>query len=120
MMKKSVIFAFLILCFSAAAAFSQTPVVASNIVKVNLSQAEIDKIVKKVTKNEALFRRALNVYAFDRFATVQTIGIGGNITGTYKRDSYLTFNDAGERFEKITFAPVSTLTEMEISVEDID
>ena len=46
--------------------------------------------------------------------------MGGQITGTYRRDSFLTFKDSGERVEKILFNPVSTLTEVSISAEDID
>jgi hypothetical protein len=46
--------------------------------------------------------------------------MGGQITGTYRRDSFLTFKDSGERVEKILFNPVSTLTEVSVSAEDID
>ncbi|MEO7673902.1 MAG: hypothetical protein ABIU09_07475 [Pyrinomonadaceae bacterium] len=116
-MKKSLSSAFVFVCLLSVSVFGQT---TSKIVKTDLSPAEIDRIVKKFTQNEALFRQALNVYAFNRFATMQTVGLGGNITGMYKRDSYLTFNEAGDRFEKILFAPVSTMTEIVITVADIE
>jgi hypothetical protein len=116
MMKKLLSLILVLVCLSVVSAFGQ----ASSVVKTDLSQAEIDRIVKKFTQNEALFRQALNVYAFNRYATMQTVGMGGQISGTFKRDSYLTFNEAGERFEKILFAPISTVTEISISVEDID
>ena len=116
-MKKLTLLFLIMACLSATAALGQEP---SNLVKNDLSQPEIDRIIKKFTQNEFLFRQALNVYAFNRYATMQTVGMGGQITGTFKRDSYLTFNEAGERFEKILFAPVSTVTEVQISVEDID
>lgn len=106
----------ILLVLLAVSAFPQP----SNIVKQELSQAEIDRIVKKLTQNEALFRQALNVYAFNRYATIQTIGMGGQITGTYRRDSFLTFSEAGDRFERILFAPVSTLTEISVSAADIE
>lgn len=115
-MKKLVIIAALTIC-SIGTALGQN---ASAITKHDLSQAEVDRIVRKFTQNEALFRQALNVYAFNRNATIQTIGMGGQITGTYKRDSYLTFSEAGERFEKILFAPVSTLTEITVTAADIE
>jgi hypothetical protein len=114
---RTFLFALTVFCLSAFAAIAQTP---SNIVKGNLSQAEIDRIVKTFTKNESDFRQALNYYAFNRNATIQTVGMGGQITGTYRRDSFLTFKDSGERVEKILFNPVSTLTEVSISAEDID
>jgi hypothetical protein len=115
-MKKLLSLTLVLACLSVISAFGQ----ASSVVKTDLSQAEIDRIVKKFTENEFLFRQALNVYAFNRYATMQTIGMGGQITGTFKRDSYLTFNEGGERFEKILFAPISTVTEVQISVEDVD
>mgnify|MGYP001381405844 CR=1 FL=1 len=116
MMKRTVLIGLLVLGISWAA-IGQAP---AGIVKKDLPQAEIDKIIKKFTTNEGLFRRALNIYAFKRFATIQTIGMGGQITGTYKRDSYLTFNEAGDRFEKILFFPMATLKEITVSKEDID
>jgi hypothetical protein len=88
--------------------------------KPDLSQAEIDKIITKFTKNERLFRSALNVYVFNRNATISTIGMGGQITGTYKRESLLTFDGNGDRVEKILFFPISTLTEISVSQADIE
>jgi hypothetical protein len=93
---------------------------ASTFAKAELTQPEIDKIVTKFTRNESLFRRALNVYAFNRNATIQTIGMGGQITGTYKRESFMTFDATGNRVEKILFFPISTLTEIIISQADIE
>lgn len=103
----------LLFCVEAAA---QT----SSIVKGDISQAEIDRILKKTTDNEGSFREALSNYVFDRSATVQTIGMGGQITGTFRRDSFMTFTQDGKRFERITFAPVSTLTEISVTPEDIE
>lgn len=120
-MKKARIFLFVtaVFCFSvfsSVSTFAQT----SNIVKTDLSQAEIDKIVKKFTENEALFRNALNSYVFNRSANIQTVGMGGQITGVYRRDSLMTFSEKSERIEKILFMPISTLKEVGISAEDID
>lgn len=114
MMKRAL--SFLLVLFAATFAAAQQ----TTIVKKDLSQAEIDRIVKKFTENERQFREALNIYAFDRSATFQTVGLGGNITGVYRRDSYLTFNEAGERFEKIVFFPIPTITELQITVADIE
>ena len=117
-MKKARNFLFIsaVFCFSVFSTFAQT----SNIVKTDLSQTEIDKIVKKFTENEAFFRNALNTYAFNRNANIQTVGMGGQITGVYRRDSFMTFSDKSERIEKILFMPMSTLKEVGISAEDID
>ena len=98
------------------AAFGQ----ASTFTKADLSQPEIDKIVTKFTKNERLFREALNIYLFNRNASISTVGMGGQITGTYKRESLITFDGEGKRVEKILFAPISTLTEITVTQADIE
>ena len=111
-----IILGLIILCFSATGIFAQE----SKIVKTDLSQAEIDRIIKNFTSKEAEFRDALKNYIFNRNATVQTVGMGGQITGTYQRDSFLTFNEQGKRFEKITYFPVPTITEIQITPEDLE
>lgn len=116
-MRTNLITAFLIVIFSGFTAFGQS---ATTIAKTELPPAEINRIIKKFSQNEGLFRQALNVYAFNRYATINTIGMGGQISGTYKRDSWLTFNEAGDRFEKILFAPISTLTEITVTAADIE
>ena len=113
---KIILFGLLVLCISSLGAFAQT----SNIVKKDLSQTEIDRIVKAFTANEAQFRNALTSYVFNRSASIQTVGMGGQITGVYRRDSNLTLTNEGKRVEKILFAPMSTLTEITISAADLD
>src|SRR5947207_11973775 len=88
--------------------------------KVPVSDAESTKIVQKFSENERLFRSALSDYNFSRSAVVQTVGMGGNITGTYRRDSEMIIPPEGNRMEKITFAPMSTLTEISITPEDLE
>ena len=85
-----------------------------------LSQAEIDKIIHAFTAKETEFRHALAEYAFERDARIQTIGIGGEVTGEYHRSSRYVFDDHDERFEKITFFPQPTLTEVTFTEEDLE
>lgn len=117
MKKFQLIWLFALIIFAAAHGTAQT---TSNIVKTALSQAEIDRIIKKFSENEFNFRQALTVYAFNRDAKIQSVGLGGQITGTYIRNSFLTFNDDGTRFEKILYSPISTLQGIEVSPTDID
>lgn len=85
-----------------------------------LPQPKIDEIVRTFAAKETHFRQALNSYAFKRDALVQTIGMGGQVTGEYHRVSYFTFDDAGNRFEKINFFPMPTLTELQITAQDLE
>ena len=75
------------LVFGVVGAFAQ----GSTITPGSLSKAQADSMVAKFTANESAFREALTNYVFNRSATVQTIGMGGQITGTYRRDLFMTF-----------------------------
>ena len=115
-MKRTKIFLFglIILSFSAIGAAAQS----SNIVKTPLSQAEIDRIVKTFTTNEAIFRSALTNYVFNRSATFQTLGMGGQVTGVYRRDSFMNLTPDGSRIEKILYFPVATTSV--VTAEDLE
>jgi TonB family protein len=93
---------------------------AAPITATALSAARIDEIVRAFTAKETRFRQALNSYAFKRDALVQTIGMGGQVTGEYHRVSFFTFDDQGNRFEKINFFPMPTLTEITITAQDLE
>lgn len=118
-MKKSriILFSLVAFCISVISAAAQQP---SNIVKADLNQTQINEIVKKFTDHESEFRQALGIYAFNRDAKVQTLGLGGQITGTFIRNSFMSFKEDGSRFEKILYSPISTLQGLSISPEDID
>ncbi len=105
-----------ILCILATGVSAQN----SNIVKKDLSQAEIDRIVKTFTSKEGEFRNALTNYVFNRSATLQTIGMGGQITGNYRRDSFMSLKGDGSRFEKILFFPMPTMTEITVTPQDLE
>ncbi len=90
----------------------------SSLTGSNLSPTEISRIINTFTRKEKEFRAALNKFSFRRDATMQSLGMGGQITGEFHRVSYFTFDDRGNRYEKITISPMSTLPN--ITQEDID
>jgi hypothetical protein len=116
MKKARLLFILSVLCLLVSGVFAQN----SKIVKTDLSQAEIDRIVKSFTSNEAAFRNALTSYVFSRSASISTVGMGGQISGTYRRDSQMIIAEGGKRIEKIVFAPIPTLKEITISAADLD
>src|SRR5712691_11041077 len=83
-----------------------------------LSQAEADRVIAAFTAKESQFRRALNLYSFKRDAIVQSLGMGGQVAGEYHRVSYFTFDDQGNRYEKISFFPMPSFSS--ITQEDLD
>ena len=93
----------LITCLMApSTVFAQNGAASSD----TLSQAEVDRIIRVFTAKETEFRKALNLYSFKRDAMIQSLGMGGQVTGEYHRVSSFTFDDQGNRFEKISFFPM--------------
>jgi hypothetical protein len=86
--------------------------------RTELSPAEVDRIINAFTAKESQFRKALNEYSFKRDAILQSIGMGGQVTGEYHRVSYFTFDDAGNRYEKINYFPMPSLAA--VTQEDLN
>lgn len=86
----------------------------------SLSQAQIDEIVRKFTAKETQFRKALNEYAFKRDALIQEIGMGGQVIGEYHRISDFTFDNKGNRFEKINYFPMPSFQGAQMTTEDLE
>src|SRR5215217_2559239 len=93
-------------------------VMAQTVENGSMAPAEVDRIIHVFTTKEAEFRRALNSYSFKRDALMQKIGMGGQVTGEYHRVSTFTFDDQGNRYEKISFFPMSSMPE--VTGEDIE
>lgn len=93
------------------AVMGQTSITATDVPDPN-------KIIQAFTAKEGEFRRALNNYSFKRDALIQSIGMGGQVVGEYHRVSNFTFDDQGNRFEKITFFPMPSMPE--VTTEDVE
>jgi len=85
-----------------------------------MSTVESERIIKAFTNKEAQFRQALNNYSFKRDAHLQSIGMGGQVMGEFHLISTFTFDDQGNRYEKVSYAPMSTLDPGTITREDLD
>ena len=112
-----------VLLMVAGTSFSQvltSKVDNSGILNDRRTPERIKEIITHFTAKEAQFRDALKNYVFNRFATVQTVGMGGQITGQYRRDSFMTINEDGSRFEKIVFFPQPTLQDLTVTPEDLE
>jgi TonB family protein len=106
--------------FASSAFGQQTPANNGNQLSGanTLSPAQIDKIITSFAAKETQFRRALNQYAFKRDALIQVLGMGGQVAGEYHRVSDFTFDDQGNRFEKINFFPMATFAG--VTPEDLE
>jgi hypothetical protein len=93
---------------------------APSVVNRSGSPVDVDRIIRAFTQKESEFRKALNEYAFRRDAVIQTIAFGGQISGEYHRVSSFVFDDSGNRYEKILKFPIPTLTEIQLTAEDLE
>ena len=98
----------------ASAVFAQQSVSSG----ATINSVDAERITKAFTTKETQFRQALNQYSFKRDAVIQTLGMGGQITGEYHRVSYFTFDDQGNRYEKISFFPMPSFGG--VTKEDLD
>ncbi|MDT5156119.1 MAG: hypothetical protein QOH51_476 [Acidobacteriota bacterium] len=123
---KRVLLSFLLaavaLCAGSVSARAQKTAPASGTSNINRSgaPADVDRIIRAFTQKETEFRKALNEYGFRRDAVIQTIAWGGQISGEYRRLSRFVFDDSGNRFEKILQFPIPTMTEIQITAEDLE
>jgi hypothetical protein len=79
----------------------------------------IAEVIRRFAEAETQNKIARNNYTFTQDFDVKTIGEAGSITGRFHRVSDIVFDDRGIRFEKITFFPPSTLTELTLTTEDM-
>ncbi|HEY0170525.1 MAG TPA: hypothetical protein VGB98_05850 [Pyrinomonadaceae bacterium] len=114
------------MCPALARAQTQTPQTTQtggappSVVNRSGSPVDTDRIIRAFTQKETEFRKALNEYAFRRDAVIQTIAFGGQISGEYQRVSSFVFDDSGRRYEKIIKFPIPTLTEIQLTAEDLE
>jgi hypothetical protein len=108
------------MCPALASAQTQTPQTTPAVVNRSGSPVDTDRIVRAFTQKETEFRKALNEYGFRRDAVIQTIAFGGQISGEYLRVSSFVFDDSGNRYEKILKFPIPTLTEIQLTAEDLE
>jgi hypothetical protein len=118
LLKESVFLAAILVLSSLSAPVIWAQTQASGANGGALTQAEIERIIKTFTTKETQFRHALNEYSFKRDAVLQSLGMGGQVTGEYHRVSLFTFDDAGTRYEKISYFPMPSFTQ--VTQEDLE
>jgi hypothetical protein len=86
-----------------------------------ITQDRAEAIIQKFAAKEAEFAQARENYVYKQTARVQTLDPGGAPTGKWETVSDITFNPVdGKRMEHVTYSPVSTLTEVNLTPEDME
>jgi hypothetical protein len=78
-----------------------------------------DEVIRRFAASESRLRDARNQFAFKQDVTIQTLMGPQAVTGTYRRVSEILFTDDGQRQERITFFPQSTLQSLTVTTEDL-
>ncbi len=85
-----------------------------------ISDDRVSQIIDKFAAKESAFAKAREMYTYKQTARIQTLDAGGASTGKWETVSDIVFNSDGERTERVTYAPVSTLTEVILTPEDME
>jgi hypothetical protein len=99
-------------------AFAQTPKLVNQPAKPTTSP-DIAEVIRRFAAAESENKIARNNYTFTQDFDLQTLGAADSITGRFKRVSDIVYDDLGNRIEKITFFPPSTLTVMSLTQQDM-
>jgi hypothetical protein len=99
------------------AAFAQASKPVAQPVK-SAQPADIAEVIRRFAAAESENKIARNNYTFTQDFDALTLGEGGSITGRFKRVSDIVYDDLGNRIEKITLFPPSTL-QLSITREDM-
>ncbi|MCA1816811.1 MAG: hypothetical protein LC746_10465 [Acidobacteria bacterium] len=84
------------------------------------SSPDSAQVLSKFIANETAFQRAFTSYAFRRDAVIQSVGMGGQVTGEYHRVSRISFDPQGAQQEKVLQMPIPTLAPSQTDIDDLN
>ena len=79
----------------------------------------VDQIIRRFAEREAEFKRERDNYTYTQTFVVQTVDAGGQPDGEYRMTSDIVFSTSGRRYDKVTYAPPSTLQRVSLSEQDL-
>src|SRR6201981_2401849 len=78
----------------------------------------VDQIIQHFAAREGEFKRERDNYTYTQTFVVQTIDSSGQPDGEYRMTSHIVFSTTGKRYDKVTYAPPSTLQRVSLSEQD--
>jgi hypothetical protein len=82
------------------------------------ARPDVQQIILRFAEKEKEFQAARANYSYHQVVKVQTLTEDGDVTGTYQMESDIIFTPSGNRIERVTYAPLSTLRGISLSPED--
>ena len=80
----------------------------------------VDQIIQKFAARELEFKKERDNYTYTQTFVIQTIDADGMADGEYQMRSDILFTPDGKRYEKVVYAPASTLQRISLSQQDLD
>jgi hypothetical protein len=97
-----------------------TPQAASSTLSNQPPALPVEEIIQRFAAREAEFRKERDNYTYTQTFVIQTIDGDGMADGEYQMRSDILFTPDGKRYEKVTYAPASTLQRIQMSQQDLD
>ena len=82
-------------------------------------RVSVQDLIQKFAGQEAIFKEARNHYTYTQEVTVETVD-GDTVDGQFKETTDVLYDDQGKRIENVTYAPMNTLTRVQLTKEDYD
>jgi hypothetical protein len=109
-----------ILCLSLIAVVTCSSVAANQTSSSQKAVSpSIQEVIRRFAEAETQNRIARNNYTFTQDFDLITLGEANSVTGRFHRVSDIVLDDRGNRIERITFFPPSTLVALQITNEDM-
>ena len=80
----------------------------------------VEEIIQKFTQREEDFRKERDNFTYTQDVLFQTIDEDGQVDGEFHEVRDILFTPDGKRFDKVTFAPVTTITRILMTQQDFD
>lgn len=82
------------------------------------SESEVEAIINKFAAKETEFARARENYTYRQRYKFEELGIGGRPSGKLEMEADIVFTADGKRTERVTYAPMNTLQNVQMTAED--
>lgn len=80
----------------------------------------IDEIIQKFTEREEQFRKERDNFTYTQDVLFQTLDEDGQVDGQFREVRDILFTPDGKRFDRVTFAPVTTIQRLIMTQQDFD
>ena len=91
---------------------------SSSTISTEPPSVPVEQIIQHFAEREAEFKRERDNYTYSQSFVVQTIDSSGQPDGEYRMTSDIVFSTTGKRYDKVTYAPPSTLQRVSLSEQD--